>query len=137
MGSFADTPSLVAAGNVNPYRAVRATSGTGYTRNSASESSTAATDFIIGVADGSTKRFDSSLHAEAGDPINLQGGDIVLLQTGSATAISCGSLLKLHTDGRFVVGGGASDVNWAVALEPSSAANTLIRAKLLATPRVT
>lgn len=135
MGSFSDTPSLTAAGNVNPYRAVRASSGTGYTRHSGSESS-AATDFIVGVADGSTKAFNSSLHAEAGDSISLQGGAVVIVQTGSATAISCGSLLKLHTDGRFVVGGGASDVNWAVALEPSSAANTLIRAILLRTPRV-
>jgi hypothetical protein len=135
MGSFSDVPSLTAAGDINPYRAVKASSSAGYTRHSAVESS-AATDFIIGVADGSTKSFSSTLHAAAGDSITLQGGAVVLAQTGSATAIACGDLLKLHTDGRFVKGGAASEVNWAVALEPSSAANTIIRVRFLATPRV-
>jgi len=136
MGSFSDTPSLTAAGNINPYRAVKASNSAGYTRHSASESSAAA-DYIIGVADGSTKNFSSTLHAEAGDGITLQGGAVILVQTGSSAAIVCGSLLKLNTDGRFVVGGAANDVNWAIALEPSSAANLIIRARILATPRTT
>lgn len=136
MGSFSDIPSLTAAGNINPYRAVRASSSAGYTRHSASESS-AATDYIIGVADGSTKAFNSTLHASAGDAITLQGGAVILVQTGSSAAIACGNLLKLNTDGRFVVGGAANDVNWAIALEPSSAADTIIRARILSTPRTT
>lgn len=136
MGSFSDIPSLTAAGNINPYRAVKASSTTGYTRHSASESS-AATDYIIGVADGSTKSFSSTLHAAAGDAITLQGGAVILVQTGSSAAIVCGSLLKLNTDGRFIVGGGSGDVNWAIALEPSSAADIIIRARILATPRTT
>lgn len=135
MGSFSDTPSLTAAGTVAPYRAVKAVSATGYTRHSGDQVSTAA-DFVIGVADGSTRKFDSADHAIAGDAITLQGGDIVLVQTGSTAAIACGGLLKLTTDGRFIAGGGANDINWAVALEPSSAANLIIRAKLLSTPRV-
>jgi hypothetical protein len=136
MGSFSDVPSLTAAGTIAPRRAVRASTGTGYTRHSGSQVS-AATDFVIGVTDGSTKSFSSANHAEAGDSITLQGGAIVEVTTGSATAISCGSLLKIDTNGKFVVGGAASDVNWAVALEPSSAADLIIRAKLLSTPRIT
>lgn len=136
MGSFSDVPSLTAAGTILPRRAVRASTGAGYTRHSGSQV-TAATDFVIGVSDGSTKNFNSSSHAEAGDSITLQGGAIVEITTGSTAAISCGSLLKIDTSGKFVVGGAASDVNWAVALEPSSATDLIIRAKLLPTPRIT
>ena len=136
MGSFSDIPSLTAAGTIAPRRAVRASSGTGYLRHSGSQVS-AASDFVIGVTDGSTRNFSSANHAEAGDPITLQGGAIVEVTTGSSTAIACGDLLKVDANGKFVVGGAASDINWAVALEPSAAADLIIRAKLLPTPRVT
>jgi hypothetical protein len=135
MGAFSDVPSLTAAGTILPRRAVRASSGTGYSRFSGSQV-TAATDFVIGVSDGSVKNFSSVNHAEAGDSITLQGGSIIEVTTGSISAISCGSLLKVDTNGKFVVGGGANDINWAVALEPSAAADVIIRAQILKTPRI-
>jgi hypothetical protein len=95
MGSFSDTPALIAGGTIRPYRFVVASTSADNTGEEAANATTA----IVGVADGSTRRFDSANHAESGDPINLQGGDVVLVQCHTATVPTRGALVQAHTDG--------------------------------------
>lgn len=95
MGSFSDTPALIAGGTIRPYRFVVASTSADNTGEEAANGTTA----IVGVADGSTRRFDSANHAETGDAINLQGGDVVLVQCHTATVPTRGALVQAHTDG--------------------------------------
>lgn len=136
MSAFADTPSLVAQTTVLPYSAVKVTSAAGYLRNSGAPATSPTADFVVGVADGSTKSFSSSNHAEAGDTINLQSGDIVLVKAnGASVAIAAGDFLKVTTDGVFVkAASGTAARAFAIALEPAAADGVLIRAKLLPAP---
>lgn len=137
MSSFSDTPSLVAATDIKPYSAIKVSSTAGYLRNSGSPATNPTADFVVGVADGSTRKFDSAFHASAGDTINLQGGDIVLVKSDGTTAITAGDFLKVSTDGVFVkAASGTAARVFAIALEPSAAADVLIRAKLLPTPYI-
>jgi hypothetical protein len=138
MSSFSDTPSLVAQTTILPYSAVKVTSAAGYLRNAGAPAASPTADFVVGVADGSTRKFDSANHAEAGDTIQLQNGDIVLAKCdGSSTAVVAGDLLKVTTDGVFVkAASGTAARVFAIALEPSAAAGTLIRAKLLPAPYI-
>lgn len=132
MGSFSDTPSLVAGGTILPYRAVKVSA-----RNTGIAVA-AQTDIIVGVTDGSTRKFDSSNHCETGDTINLQNGDIVLVTAnGNTTNIAAGDLLiTTGTAGIFVKGTAATSTfaatrAWYVALEPASADGVIIRAMRL------
>ena len=99
MGSFSDTPALIAGGTIRPYRFVVASTSADNTGEEAVNGTTA----IVGVSDGSTRRFDSANHAEVvggvGDPITLQGGDVVLVQCHTATVPTRGALVQSHTDG--------------------------------------
>ena len=61
------SPNLIATADINPYAIVKMS-----TTAFSGSASTAAADYVVGVADGSTRRFDSSVHAAAGDPISLQ-----------------------------------------------------------------
>ena len=127
MGSFSDTPSLVASGTVAPYTAVKISG-----RNTGDQA-TAITDFVVGVTDGSTRKFDSSNHAESGDVISLQGGAVVLVKAnGNATNIAAGDLLKVTTGGVFIKATAAAAFgtgrSFYVALEPAAADGLIIRA---------
>lgn len=95
MGSFSDTPALIAGGTIRPYRFVVASTSDDNTGLEASNGTTA----VVGVSDGSTRRFDSANNAETGDPISLQGGDVVLVQCHTATVPTRGALVQAHTDG--------------------------------------
>lgn len=131
MGSFSDTPSLVAGGTILPYRAVKVSA-----RNTGVVAA-ANTDFVVGVTDGSTKNFSSSNHADSGDAISLQGGAIVLVfANGASTNIAAGDLLLATTAGAFVKGTAATTTfaasrAWYVALEPAAADGLIIRAMRL------
>jgi hypothetical protein len=131
MGSFSDTPSLVAGGTILPYRAVKVSA-----RNTGVVAA-ANTDFIVGVTDGSTRKFDSSNHCESGDTISLQGGDVVLVHaTGNTVNIAAGDLLLATSAGSFVKGNAATTTfaasrAWFVALEPAAADGVIIRAMKL------
>lgn len=127
MGSFSDTPSLVAGGTVAPYTAVKISG-----RN-AGDQATAITDFIVGVTDGSTRKFDSANHAELGDGITLQGGAVVLVKAnGNTTNIAAGDLLKVTTGGVFIKATAAAAFgtgrSFYIALEPAAADGLIIRA---------
>lgn len=131
MSSFSDTPSLVAGGTILPYRAVKVSA-----RNTGVVAA-ANTDFIVGVTDGSTRKFDSANNAETGDSINLQNGAIVLVTAnGATTNIAAGELLIATTAGVFVKGTPATSTfaasrAWYVALEPAAADGLIIRAMRL------
>lgn len=131
MSSFSDTPSLVAGGTILPYRAVKVSA-----RNTGVVAA-ANTDIIVGVTDGSTRKFDSANNAETGDSINLQNGDIVLVTAnGNSTNIAAGDLLIATTAGAFVKGTAATTTfaatrAWYVALEPAAADGLIIRAMRL------
>lgn len=131
MSSFSDTPSLVAGGTILPYRAVKVSA-----RNTGVVAA-ANTDFIVGVTDGSTRKFDSANNAETGDSINLQSGAIVLVTANGNTAnIAAGDLLIATTAGVFVKGTAATTTfaasrAWYVALEPAAADGLIIRAMRL------
>lgn len=131
MGSFSDTPSLTAGGTILPYRAVKISA-----RNTGVVA-TANTDLVVGVTDGSTRKFDSSNHAESGDAISLQGGAIVLVYAnGNSANIAAGDLLKVDAAGVFVKATVATTTfaatrAWYVALEPAAADGLIIRAMRL------
>jgi len=111
------SPNLIAGGDINPYAIVKM-STTGFT----GAASTAAGDYVVGVADGSTKRFDSALHAASGDPISLQPSNCVQLKCGPSTAITAGLGLIAGTAGVAVTAGAAASGNTPlfVALEAAA-----------------
>ena len=95
MGNFSNFPNLVSGGDINPYRFVTV-SGADNTGDQAS----ANTDIIIGIADLSTKAFDSALHAAAGDPISLQPGFVMQVECGGTIAV--GAQVQSDADGKAV-----------------------------------
>jgi hypothetical protein len=115
------SPNLIAGGDINPYAIVKM-STTAFT----GVASTAAGDYVVGVADGSTRRFDSALHAQAAtsttpaDPISLQPSNCVQLKCNGSTAITAGLALKATTAGAAVGTSTSGDVPLFVALEDAS-----------------
>jgi hypothetical protein len=112
------SPNLVAGGTILPYRVVKMD-----TTAFQGVASTAAADFVVGVTDGSTRRFDSANHAEVvngvGDPISLQPSNCVQL-TASAS-ITAGQGLIPTTAGKVVAVSGSGNVAHFVALEGAGA----------------
>ena len=130
MGSFSDTPALLANGNVSPFRFIKidATSSSANTYDNQGVQVDSAIDNVVGVSDGSTKSATSSLHAEANDPITLQGGDVVLVECGGAVAR--GSRVQADSSGKaitaVVTAGPAFRYQGYVALE-AGASGRIIR----------
>lgn len=121
---FNYTPQLVAGGNINPYSVVKM-STTAWT----GAASSANADFVVGVTDGSTRRFDSAYHAISGDPISLQPSPTVQVVAAAAvgsTNVAAGDGLIVDTtdvNGAVskAVGAGAGTIPMFVALEPATA----------------
>lgn len=122
MSDMGFTPNFIASGNINPFRFVEINTSTAFTGQQAN----AASDNVLGVTDGSVKRFDASVHAAAGDPITLQPSNTVQVEAG-AQITTIGSLLTSDSDGR-AVSAGASTVCYYMALETAGAAGEIIRA---------
>lgn len=112
------SPNLVAGGTINPYRIVKmdTTAFTGV-------ASTAAGDYVVGVTDGSTRRFDATAHATTGDPISLQPSNCVQIEAGGA--ITAGQALKPSTGGVAIATTTAGDVALFVALEGAGASGQI------------
>lgn len=66
---YSPFPNLKATGTIRPYRLVA-----GDTSNDNSGVEANANGACVGIADGSTKDYTSSNHAESGDVIKLQDG---------------------------------------------------------------
>jgi hypothetical protein len=94
MGSFSDTPALIAGGTIAPFRFVKVSTAADDTGLQAAEANTT----ILGVSDGSTNGPTSANHAVSGDPITLQGGDVVLVQCSGS--ITRGSLVESDGNGK-------------------------------------
>jgi hypothetical protein len=120
------SPNLVAGGNINPYRIVKmdTTAFTGV-------ASTAAADYVVGVTDGSTRRFDSSVHAASGDPISLQPSNCVQIEAGGN--ITAGLGLIASTAGVAITAAGAGNVPLFVALEAAASGQIFWAYRLPAT----
>ena len=108
------SPNLVAGGTILPYRVVKMD-----TTAFQGVASTAVGDFVVGVSDGSTRRFDSANHADTGDPISLQPSNCVQL-TASAS-ITAGQGVIPTTAGKVVAVSGSGNVAHFVALEGAGA----------------
>jgi hypothetical protein len=108
------SPNLIAGSAILPYRVVKMD-----TTAFQGVASTAAGDFVVGVSDGSTRRFDSANHADTGDPISLQPSNCVQL-TASA-AITAGQGVIPTTAGKVVAVSGSGNVAHFVALEGAGA----------------
>jgi hypothetical protein len=89
-------PNFTANETVYPFRLVRMdTSGPFQllVANSASQ-------IVLGVTDGSTRKFDAKEHAIAGGSVSLQNGRFVQVQTDGD--VVAGDLLKPSADGRVL-----------------------------------
>lgn len=77
------SPNLIASTDINPYRICKAS-----TTNFGGAPATAVTDYVVGVTDGSTRRFDATVHAASAtaDPISLQPSNCVQIEAGAAIA---------------------------------------------------
>jgi hypothetical protein len=120
------SPNLVAGGTINPYRIVKmdTTAFTGV-------ASTAAADYVVGVTDGSTRRFDSSAHASSGDPISLQPSNCVQIEAGGN--ITAGLGLIASTGGVAITAAGSGNVPLFVALEAAASGQIFWAYRLPAT----
>lgn len=122
------SPNLVAGGTILPFRVVKMD-----TTAFQGVASTAAGDFVVGVTDGSTRRFDSANHAESGDPISLQPANCV--QITASTSITAGQGLMPTTGGKVTP---VTSTNTAlfVALEGASGDNVIFWAYRLPATKV-
>ena len=127
MGSFSDTPALIAGGTILPYRFVKPSTAADDT----GLQSAGITTPVLGVSDGSTRAFNSANHAETGDPITLQGGDVVLVEAGGN--ITRGAMVESDSDGKAITATTTTGLNYQgyVALQ-SAASGTIIRVQRIA-----
>ena len=120
MADFGFTPELVASGTIRPFRIVTLSGAfTG------AESAAATDKKVVGVADGSVRRFDATANAIAGDPISLQPSMTVQVEAGAAVA--AGALLTSNANGQAVTAS-STNIAFYMALEAASAAGEIIRA---------
>jgi len=130
MGSFSDTPALIAGGTILPYRFVVSSAAADDTGLQASN----ATAGVVGVSDGSTNGPLSGNHAVSGQPITLQGGadGTVLVEAGGN--ITRGSMVQSDSDGKAVVAATSPAglyYQGFIALQ-SAASGTIIRVQRIA-----
>ena len=94
------SPNLIASTDINPFRICKAS-----TTNFGGAPATAVGDYVVGVTDGSTRRFDATVHAASAtaDPISLQPSNCVQIEAGAAIA-TAGSGLIPSTGGTAITG---------------------------------
>jgi len=133
MGSFSDTPALIAGGDVYPFRFVKPST----TADDTGLQADGATVPILGVSDGSTRiavGTGSDKHAISGDPITLQGGATGTVLVECAGNITRGAFVESDADGKAVTATitvGATRYHGFVALQ-SGAAGRIIRIQRVA-----
>lgn len=132
MGSFSDTPALIAGGDIYPFRFVKPSTAADDTGLQAAEATTP----ILGVSDGSTRisvGTGSDKHAILGDPITLQGGANGTVLVQCAGNITRGSFVEADADGKAVTATTTTGTRYHgfVALQ-SGAADRIIRIQRVA-----
>jgi len=110
------SPNLVAATDINPFRICKMS-----TTNFAGAPATAVTDYVVGVCDGSTRRFDATVHAASAtsDPISLQPSNCVQIEAGAAIATAGIGLIP--TTGGKAITVTSGNMPMFVSLEPAAA----------------
>jgi len=107
------------------------------TTNFAGAPATAVTDYVVGVTDGSTRRFDATVHAASAtsDPISLQPSNCVQIEAGAAIA-TAGIGLIPTTGGKAIT---VTTTNMAlfVSLEPAAADGVIFWAYRLPATKTT
>jgi hypothetical protein len=123
MADFGFTPNLIASGAIAPFRFVELATTAPFTGKQAD----AATDLIVGVTDGSIRRFDAAAtsNAATGDQITLQPTNTVQVEAGASFNI--GAALTSDSSGRAIVGV-QGNTCFYIALEAASAAGEIVRA---------
>lgn len=118
------TPNLKAAGNILPNRFVKITGA------NTGDVATAATDVVIGVTDGSLRRFDATYNSIAGDPIPLQQPNEVFVS--ASAAIAAGAKVSATAAGQAVTySNAATTIPHGIAMEAAAAAGDIIRIWLI------
>ncbi len=117
-------PNLTAGGTIRPYRLVKVEIGTDH--HTGLEGA-AATDLIVGVADGRTRAYDSANHAEDGDPVHLQDGRNVFDCEAGAAITNAGTEMISDAQGRVIAAAGNTDFVVGINLEPAGAAGEIIK----------
>lgn len=117
---MAETPHLIAGGDINPARFVTLDTSA----NNTVVESNAADAKVFGITHDSTKLAPedgaSTLHAASGDPVHVHiMGEITMLQI-DATGCTAGDFLKPDNDGKGDVAGSGDEVA-ALALETVAA----------------
>lgn len=96
MTTAGNTPNFIAESQVLPFRLVEITAGQPFTVRPFSGDRK---DAMIGITDGSVRAFNSTVHANAGEPVVLQNSEFVQLTCGATAVISAGDLLQYDTYG--------------------------------------
>jgi hypothetical protein len=126
------SPNLVASTDINPFRICKAS-----TTNFGGAPATAVGDYVVGVTDGSTRRFDATVHAASAtaDPISLQPSNCVQIEAGAAIA-TAGIGLIPTTGGKAIT---VTTTNMAlfVSLEPAAADGVIFWAYRLPATKTT
>jgi len=121
MADFGFVPNLTASGNIYPFRFVELNTGNPFTGQQAN----AASDIILGVTDGSVRRYDSAFNAIAGNQMSLQPTYTVQVQ--SSTGFAIGAVLTSDADGKAVTAT-AGQTGYYIALEAAGSADEIVRA---------
>ncbi len=113
------SPNLIAGADILPFRLCKVFSSS--TVSFAGEPAAAVTDYVVGVTDGSTRRFDATLHAASatGDPISLQPSNCVQIVAGAAITNAGTGLIP--TTGGKVITVTSGHMPMFVSLEPAAA----------------
>ena len=121
IGQF--SPQLRADEDVLPFRLVMMNdSGEG-------RETSGATSVVIGVSQGSNRRFDDDNHAIIGEPINLQPGTYVRVEAGEA--ISVPSLIRPSAQGLAMVVDTETDIVCGEAMEDAADPNEIFLMRLI------
>lgn len=118
-------PSLEAGGDVRPYRCVTVDNGTDTPADNTGWEALLSANVIVGIADGTTYRYDSTVNAPAGVGIRMQSSNVMLGQSGAQ--IVAGQELMSDTEGRVIARAGTTSFGVGVALEAAGAADEIIR----------
>ena len=110
------SPNLIASTDINPFRICKAS-----TTNFGGAPATAVGDYVVGVTDGSTRRFDATVHAASAtaDPISLQPSNCVQIEAGAAIATAGVGLIP--TTGGKAITVTSGNMPMFVSLEPAAA----------------
>lgn len=127
-------------GNVKPSRFVKADTSA-YSVLQATDGAGSAGDVVFGISDkgtwlppvniGSTSYFDDGYAGTTASPpitVWLTGAEVYIL---SGAAFSVNAYLKADSDGRGISAGTTADNIGALALEPATAANQLIKCRVI------